>query len=70
MEYKIITDFIHDLYGGGNFIPLAVPVFIGNEKKYLNECINTTFVPSIDEFVKALFHILVLLKKFFNPHNI
>lgn len=51
MDYKIITDFIHDLYGGGDFIPLAVPVFIGNEKKYLNECIDTTFVSSVGKFV-------------------
>ena len=51
MSYKKITDFIHDLYGGGDFIPLAVPVFIGNEKKYLNECIDTTFVSSVGKFV-------------------
>ena len=51
MQFKQITDFIHDLYGGGNFIPLAVPVFIGNEKKYLNECIDTTFVSSVGKFV-------------------
>lgn len=51
MEYKKIIDFIHDLYGGGDFIPLAVPVFIGNEKKYLNECIDTTFVSSVGKFV-------------------
>ena len=51
MEYKKITDFIHDLYGGGDFIPLSVPMFIGNEKKYLNECIDTTFVSSVGKFV-------------------
>ena len=51
MDYKIVTDFIHDLYGGGDFIPLAVPVFIGNEKKYLNECLDTTFVSSVGKFV-------------------
>ena len=51
MQFKKITDFIHDLYGGGDFIPLAVPVFIGNEKKYLNECIDTTFVSSVGKFV-------------------
>ena len=51
MKYKKIIDFIHDLYGGGDFIPLAVPVFIGNEKKYLEECIDTTFVSSVGKFV-------------------
>ena len=51
MEYKEITDFIHDLYGAQDFVPLAVPVFIGNEKKYLTECIDTTFVSSVGKFV-------------------
>ena len=51
MCYKRINDFIHDLYGSQEFIPLAVPVFIGNEKKYLNECIDTTFVSSVGKFV-------------------
>ena len=51
MVFTTITDFIHDLYGGGDFIPLSIPVFIGNEKKYLNECIDTTFVSSVGKFV-------------------
>lgn len=51
MELKKVTDFIHDLYGAQDFVPLAVPVFIGNEKKYLNECIDTTFVSSVGKFV-------------------
>ena len=51
MKYKKIIDFIHDLYGGGDFVPLSVPVFIGNEKKYLEECIDTTFVSSVGPFV-------------------
>lgn len=50
MEFKKTTDFIHDLYGA-DFVPLSVPVFIGNEKKYLNECIDTTFVSSVGKFV-------------------
>lgn len=33
------------------FIPLHVPTFLGNEKKYLNECIDSTFVSSVGEFV-------------------
>ena len=46
MEFKKVTDFIHDLYGS-DFVPLSVPLFVGNEKKYLNECIDTTFVTSV-----------------------
>ena len=51
MEFKKVTDFIHDLYGTKDFVPLAVPVFVGNENKYLNECIDTTFVSSVGKFV-------------------
>ncbi len=32
-------------------IPLAVPNLTGNEKKYLDNCINTTFVSSVGEYV-------------------
>lgn len=35
-------------------IPLAVPNLSGNERKYLNECIDTTFVSSVGEFVNRL----------------
>ena len=51
MELKKITDFIHDLYGTKDFVPLAAPVFVGNEKNYLNDCIDTTFVSSVGKFV-------------------
>ena len=50
-KYKKTVDFIKDLYGGEDFIPLAVPVFIGNEKKYLDDCIDTTFVSSVGQYV-------------------
>ena len=32
-------------------IPLHAPLFIGNEMKYLEECINTTLVSSVGKFV-------------------
>ena len=51
MSYKKIIDFIRDLYGGQDFVPLSSPVFIGNEKKYLNECIDSTFVSSVGKYV-------------------
>lgn len=49
--YKNIVDFIHELYHTEEFIPLHAPHFGGNEKKYLCECIDTTFVSSVGEFV-------------------
>lgn len=49
--YQKVISFIKDLYNNQEFVPLAVPKFIGNEKKYLNECIDTTFVSSVGQFV-------------------
>ena len=49
--YSDIVKFIRELYGNKEFIPLHAPVFIGNEKKYLEECIDTTFVSSVGAFV-------------------
>jgi len=48
---KTITDFIHKLYKTEEFIPLHEPRFLGNEKKYLGECIDSTFVSSVGKFV-------------------
>jgi len=48
---QIITDFIHKLYNTDDFIALHEPRFLGNEKKYLNECIDSTFVSSVGKFV-------------------
>ncbi len=50
-DFSKTIDFIKSVYGNQEFTPLAVPVFAGNEKKYLNECIDTTFVSSVGKFV-------------------
>ncbi len=49
--YQNTIKFIKNLYSNQDFTPLAVPKFVGNEKKYLNECIDTTFVSSVGKFV-------------------
>jgi aminotransferase in exopolysaccharide biosynthesis len=49
--YKNVIGFIKNLYGNQEFTPLSLPKFIGNEKKYLNECIDSTFVSSVGKFV-------------------
>lgn len=51
MVYKDTINFIRELYQTDDFLPLHEPVFLGNEKKYLNECIDSTFVSSIGKFV-------------------
>lgn len=48
---KDIVDFIKSIFKTDEFIPLHEPKFIGNEKKYLNECIDSTFVSSVGKFV-------------------
>lgn len=51
-KFKEIVQFIRELYNQPEgIIPLHAPVFNGNEKKYLNECIDTTFVSSVGKFV-------------------
>jgi perosamine synthetase len=50
----MFEDFIHfvkDIYSTKELIPLHAPQFNGNEKKYLNECIDSTFVSSVGKFV-------------------
>ncbi|EGN08397.1 LegC family aminotransferase [Bacteroides fragilis] len=49
--FSDIVSFIHSLFGTDEFVPLHAPLFIGNEKKYLAECIDTTFVSSVGKFV-------------------
>jgi len=51
-KYGNIVDLIRKIYREPQaFIPLHAPVFRGNEKKYLEECIDTTFVSSVGKFV-------------------
>jgi len=47
---KIVT-FIKDQFPGKEFIPLHVPYFGGNEKKYVLDTIDSTFVSSIGAYV-------------------
>ena len=50
-KYQNIVEFIRGLYQTEDFIPLHAPVFNGNEKKYLNDCIDTAFVSSVGKYV-------------------
>lgn len=50
-DYSKIIGFIKEVFGNQETIPLSAPVFSGNEKKYLEECIDTTFVSSVGKFV-------------------
>jgi perosamine synthetase len=51
MNFPYIIDFIRSLYPDRDFIPLHEPHFGGNEKKYLEDCIDSTFVSSVGKYV-------------------
>jgi perosamine synthetase len=50
-HFKPVVNFIRGVFNTDQFIPLHEPRFLGNEKKYLNECIDSTFVSSVGKFV-------------------
>jgi aminotransferase in exopolysaccharide biosynthesis len=60
---KQAISFIQDVYKTKEYIPLHVPRFGGNEKKYLNETIDTTFVSSVGAFVDRFEEMICLLSK-------
>ena len=51
-KYQFVIDKIRDLFHKPEGpIYLHEPLFIGNEKKYLEECIDSTYVSSVGKFV-------------------
>lgn len=49
--YTETINFIKSLYPDNKTIPLHAPLFIGNEKKYLENCIDSTFVSYLGQYV-------------------
>lgn len=50
-RYQPVINFIRSVYQTQDFIPLHEPKFIGNEKAYLLDCIESTFVSSVGKYV-------------------
>lgn len=50
-DFSSVISFIKAQYKTESFIPLHVPHFNGNEKKYLLDTIDTTFVSSVGAYV-------------------
>ena len=50
MDKELIA-FFRDRFNTNEFIPLHIPNFNGNEKKYLENCIDSTYVSSVGPFV-------------------
>jgi len=46
-----LIGFIKALYPGRNPVPLHAPVFLGNEKQYLLDCIDSAFVSYVGAYV-------------------
>lgn len=49
--FEKIVSFIKSLYPTENPVPLHEPRFSGNEKKYLIDCIDTTYVSYVGQYV-------------------
>ena len=50
-SFSEIIHFIKSLYPGENPVPLHAPRFTGNEKKYVVDAIDSTFVSSVGKYV-------------------
>jgi len=50
--FEKVVQFIRGIFSTDGVIPLHEPKFIGNEKKYLNECIDSTYVSYVGAFVE------------------
>jgi perosamine synthetase len=53
-NYSEVIKFIKNQFGKKEFIPLHEPKFLGNEKKYVVDSIESTFVSSVGAYVDKL----------------
>jgi len=49
--YKKLINFVQDHYQTKEFVPLHAPTFGGNEKEYVNNTLDSTFVSSVGKYV-------------------
>jgi len=49
--HKKLINFAQEVYQTKEFIPLHAPTFSGNEKKYVNNTLDSTFVSSVGKYV-------------------
>lgn len=50
-EFQKVVDFVKEQYPDKSFVSLHEPVFIGNERKYVLDAIDSTFVSSVGAYV-------------------
>ncbi|NHE55623.1 LegC family aminotransferase [Cyclobacterium plantarum] len=51
MEYKEVINFIRNKFETKDFVPLHSPVFRGNERKYVLDTLDSTYVSSVGAYV-------------------
>ena len=61
--YKETIQFIRNKFKTEDYIPLHIPLFKGNEKRYLNECIDSTYVSSVGPFVDKFEYLMNQITK-------
>ena len=49
--HKKLVNFVQEIYQTKEFIPLHAPTFGGNEKEYVNNTLDSTFVSSVGKYV-------------------
>lgn len=54
--FDALIRFVREQYRTNDFIPLHAPLFSGNERNYVNETIDSTFVSSVGAFVDRFEH--------------
>ncbi|MEY8200752.1 MAG: LegC family aminotransferase [Colwellia sp.] len=54
--HKKLVNFVQDIYQTKEFIPLHAPTFSGNEKAYVCDTIDSTFVSSVGKYVEDFEH--------------
>ncbi|WP_421945852.1 LegC family aminotransferase [Pedobacter sp.] len=50
-KFQRVVDFVKEQYPNKDFVSLHEPVFIGNERKYVLDAIDSTFVSSVGAYV-------------------
>jgi len=58
-----IISFIREKFGTNKFIPLHEPKFNGNEKRYVNDAIDSTFVSSVGAYVDRFEQLIETISK-------
>lgn len=54
MKIIDLIDLIQEYYSRSKFVPLHAPVLRGNEKKFINHAVDSSYVSSVGKYVNLL----------------